>query len=283
MAAIDGNAAANVMRGFRNLDPGMCLYYVWQAYKAVGASTGRSAGTAADGWDRTDGRHPGDRNPPPGVPVWWGRRYDGNTAGDVVISLGGGLVVCTDYPTWGRIGVCTIDEREAQIGRSYLGWSECIFDQPVQLPAPPASVKPAPSLRQEDEEMLLLIIDNRYCVSVTRGLLKHWAPGEPREVVKNVERINDDWQHVTFEEFAAILRENGCDRDIWDVRKFKSGTDFCVLDPLTGTVLPGNCWTDVKQLRAEMRGIKAPTIDPGPVLEAARAGAKQGVTEALNG
>lgn len=60
--------------------------------------------------------------------------------------------------------------------------------------------------------MLLLIIDNRYCVSVARGLLKHRAPGEPREVVKNVERINDDWQHVSFDEtgerYTTYARES---------------------------------------------------------------------------
>ena len=71
---------------------------------------------------------------PPGVPVWWGRRYDGNTDGDVVISLGGGRVVATDWPYNGVIGVTTIDERERQIGRSYLGWTGDILGSPINYP-----------------------------------------------------------------------------------------------------------------------------------------------------
>ena len=173
MAAIDGTAAAEVMRGFRDLAPGMCLHYVWQAYKAVGASTGRSAGTAAIGWDRTDGRHPGDRNPPRGVPVWWGNRYDGNTAGDVVISLGDGRVICTDYPTWGRIGICTIDEREEQIGRTYLGWSECIFDQPIQLPHADAESSTTTPLEDNMKDATLVRWNNQHVFAIGRESVYH--------------------------------------------------------------------------------------------------------------
>jgi lysozyme family protein len=45
-------------------------------------------------------------------------------AGDVCISVGGGRVACTDYPGWGQVGTCTIDQRIAQTGRTYLGWTE---------------------------------------------------------------------------------------------------------------------------------------------------------------
>lgn len=134
--SVDGPAAAQTLLSFGNLQHhGACLHYVWQAYKAHGAATGRSAYTALQAWERTEGRHPGDRTPPAGVPVWFGARA-GSAAGDVVISLGDGLVVATDYPRFGVVGVCTIDERQRQINRPYLGWSDHIFDQPISYPTP---------------------------------------------------------------------------------------------------------------------------------------------------
>lgn len=149
--SVSGTAAASWLRAQTRLAHlGACLHYVWLAYKAQGASTGRSAQTALQAWNLTLGRHSGDRNPPAGVPVWFGAKPS-SAAGDVVISLGNGNVVCTDYPAYGRVGVCTIAQREQQIGRPYLGWSEYIFDQRIAFPAlsgsgtTPAPAKPAPS------------------------------------------------------------------------------------------------------------------------------------------
>lgn len=130
--AVNGVAAANTLYSYSGIKYGMCLYYVWQAYKANGASTGRQAGTAYEGWQKSDGKHPGDRNPPAGVPVWFGPKAS-SSAGDVVISLGGGKVVATDWPSNGHTGICTIDQRQAQIGRPYLGWSERIFDVAIDF------------------------------------------------------------------------------------------------------------------------------------------------------
>lgn len=139
---VNGVSAANKLLTFRNLKFGMCLYYVWQAYKAVGASTGLSAANALEAWNKSNGKHPGDRNPPAGVTVFWGSK-PGNDKGDVTISLGGGRVAATDYPVYGQVGICTIDQREKQIGRQYLGWTESIFDQKIDFT--PISGAPAPS------------------------------------------------------------------------------------------------------------------------------------------
>lgn len=122
MPTIDGPAAARTMRAFGSNRAGYCLLTVWLAYKAHGAYSAITYPTAYSAWQATRRRH-SDRTPPAGVPVWFGKRPD-SAAGDVVISLGGGRVIATDYPTWGRIGECTIDQRQAQINRPYLGWSE---------------------------------------------------------------------------------------------------------------------------------------------------------------
>lgn len=155
--AVDGTAAARWLLSQGPLQHhGACLHYVWQAYKAQGAATSRSAYDALDAWHRTEGKHY-DANPPAGMPVWFGAK-PGSDAGDVVISLGGGRVVATDQPRYGVVGTCTIAERAALIGRPYLGWTDHIFDQPISTPAPAggsATHNPAPiPFTDEDDDML---------------------------------------------------------------------------------------------------------------------------------
>lgn len=153
----DVEKAIAYMRSLGRLEhPGACLYYVWLAYAAGGASTSKRATTASEAWGKTLGRHPGDRTPPRGAAVWWGAK-PGSSAGDVVISLGSGRVIATDQPRYGVVGEATIDERERLIGRPYLGWSDHIFDAPISLaglagettkPAP----KPGAPAQPEEEE-----------------------------------------------------------------------------------------------------------------------------------
>lgn len=125
MPTIDGAAAATTLLNYAPLSKtGACLYYVWLAYKAHGATSSTTYPTAYSAWQATKRRHT-DMNPPAGAAVWLGRRTsDGNLAGDVCISVGGGRVACTDWPVWGGVGVATIAQRIAQTGRQYLGWSE---------------------------------------------------------------------------------------------------------------------------------------------------------------
>lgn len=126
-----GPAAAQTMLSYGTWRAGHCLEAVVSAYRAVGVpSLGRPAPTAYVGWQNSDDQHPGDRNPPAGVPVWWGPKPT-SAAGDVVISLGGGRVVATDWPRSGVIGITTIDARERQINRPYLGWTGDILGAPI--------------------------------------------------------------------------------------------------------------------------------------------------------
>lgn len=147
---VNGRAAAQTLLGFRNIMPGMCLHYVWQAYKAHGARANGNWPTAYAAWKDTPGKHEGDRNPPAGVPVWFGTKAS-SSAGDVVISLGNGRVVATDYPRYGVVGVCTIDERQRQIGRPYLGWTETILGASIDFANPaPASGGSGPSTKPKE-------------------------------------------------------------------------------------------------------------------------------------
>lgn len=148
---VDGIAAANTMIAFGTWRAGYCLEAVWQAFKRNGARTDRGAPTAYAGWLNSDDKHPGDRNPPAGVPVWWGPKAS-SAAGDVVISLGGGRVVATDWPYNGVIGITTIDARERQIGRPYLGWTGDILGAPISYPTTAGGgTAPAPNPSGEDD------------------------------------------------------------------------------------------------------------------------------------
>jgi hypothetical protein len=127
---INGDAAIAWMRAHSANTPGMCLNTVWQAYgshDSIGAYAGQYP-DALSAWTHATVKHPGDFNPPAGVPVYFGvspTRTDSNAAaGDVVLSLGGGNVIGTDVGGAGRIGVTTIRARGAAISRPYLGWCE---------------------------------------------------------------------------------------------------------------------------------------------------------------
>jgi hypothetical protein len=144
VTGVDGMAAARTLLTYAPVRAGLCLFYVWNAYDAHGADSDRVYGTALDAWNGSPGKHT-DGNPPAGVPIYFGARSWGSNpyAGDVVISLGDGLVAATDYPTWGQVGVCTIEQRRAQIGRPYLGWTDNILGYPIALPATePAAPEP---------------------------------------------------------------------------------------------------------------------------------------------
>jgi hypothetical protein len=95
---------------------------------SIGAHAGEYP-DAIDCWTYSTDKHEGDLNPPAGAVVLWGAlthpRWPGDenfAAGDICLSLGGGYVRATDYPSAGRVGTCTISQRTAQIGRPYLGW-----------------------------------------------------------------------------------------------------------------------------------------------------------------
>lgn len=203
---VDGVAAARTLLSYSGIRGGYCLFYVWQAYKAHGASTGRSAPTATEAWNRSDRRHPGDRNPPPGVPVFWGPKSSSN-AGDVVISLGGGRVAATDWPRYGVTGVCTIDERERQIGRPYLGWAECIFDQPIALP------QPAGEADEPLEEDDMFNDDDRKMLDAIRSVLLDGVKG----VDESKGRLAQIYDNAREARNRLMVKDPKTGREVYDV------------------------------------------------------------------
>lgn len=130
MANIDVLATLPAARAVTRNTPGTCLGVVYAGFGSV-QSIGPGAGhfaRAIDAWDYAAEKHVGDRNPPIGVPVYFGvspTRTDKNAgAGDVARSIGGGLLFVTDVAgATGRTGIMTIAAREKETARPYLGWT----------------------------------------------------------------------------------------------------------------------------------------------------------------
>lgn len=146
--------------------PGTCENFWWRAFGAhpsIGPHAG-DFGTAYKGWLNDGAQHPGDYNVPAGALVYFGpsptRTDKDKNAGDVCLSLGGNVVIATDFPRGGVVGVTTIQARAKQTQRPYMGWNGvcCGYeiegldygaatrpagaDIPVAIPAGAKSVNP---------------------------------------------------------------------------------------------------------------------------------------------
>ena len=101
-----------------NFDAGLCLRFVYDAWRAAGVDIGRSASAAS--WAgahraqlRTDG------TPPKGALVfWWGTA--GYPDGHVALSQGDGTAVSTDERSFHSVHVMSIADRSKT--RPYAGW-----------------------------------------------------------------------------------------------------------------------------------------------------------------
>ena len=91
--------------------------------------------TARSAWQNAKHRHRSAlARIPVGVPVF---TQGANSAGHVVISLGGGWVRSTDWPTDGKVGNARLEVLLARFEQRYLGWTEDLNGVRVWLPVPP--------------------------------------------------------------------------------------------------------------------------------------------------
>lgn len=163
---LNGNAAPATMLGMGTNKVGFCLQTVAKAYgnpSSIGPGP-HPVEYAIDAWTWSTGQHPGDRNPPVGVPVFFGvsssRTDIDKAAGDVTISLGGGRLVATDYPYAGHIGITTIAAREIQTRRPYKGWVDVFLGYQIAFIGAAAEnatlitpTKPVPPTQEELDDM----------------------------------------------------------------------------------------------------------------------------------
>lgn len=89
-----------------------------------------------------------------------------------MISLGDGRVAATDFPVFGQIGIATIDERQEQIGREYLGWTETILGAAIDNP----TVAAVPPPKEQNMSYVIVPVagtDEVHIVSLITGIRAH--------------------------------------------------------------------------------------------------------------
>jgi murein DD-endopeptidase MepM/ murein hydrolase activator NlpD len=131
-------------------------------------------------------------------------------------------------------------------------WNATTDPQPhIHRALLPHQASPSPSLPLEEDSMIALKIANgsaAYFAILGPGIFRSLIPSDDPDRVKNIVRIQDDWQTIQLSELPIYLRTYGCDLNIYEVR---NGA-LVVRDPLTGLVGPGNVWTATGEVRAAL-------------------------------
>lgn len=133
MVATRQQAVANALASATNV-PRYCAQWTRERFLvgALGDYDGDGAADAEDMWKAAKIRNADDRNPPAGVPVYWGGGSQDN--GHIAVSLGGGMIRSTDAAGAGRVGTVALDFPEKAWGMPYLGWSEDLYGNEIPDP-----------------------------------------------------------------------------------------------------------------------------------------------------
>jgi hypothetical protein len=114
MVAKSAAIACDNANDYTSYDVGMCLKWVRTCWEI-----GSFYGSAIEAWNGAKYKHPGDRNPPKGAPVF----YRGGSYGHIVIA-NGGPIRSTDCQSSGRVSNAALAWPETAWGDTYLGWTE---------------------------------------------------------------------------------------------------------------------------------------------------------------
>lgn len=139
----DAPTAVRIARTHRTWPEDRCLNRIWHCF---GQNYG--ANSAIEMWSRTGNttKHK-DLNPPAGVPVYFSMDYQ--KFGHVALSMGGGIVSSTDYPSKGLVGDVPLLTIIARWRMTYLGWATEFGGPILHIPgvanpvAGPAATRPS--------------------------------------------------------------------------------------------------------------------------------------------
>ena len=167
MVIANREQAARRAEASQSASVGMCQAWTRGIYGApsVGDVDRDGDADAVDGWraESPEHRHPGDRNPPRGVPLAWKGGSKGH--GHRAVSLGNRKVRSIDVNGPGTVGTVDLDWFEKHWDMDYLGWSDSISD--IKIPIPPVKVvtpptKPAPRTRKTNLEIAREVIQGKW-------------------------------------------------------------------------------------------------------------------------
>jgi hypothetical protein len=123
--------------------PDMCMEHVWWSLNGVYKY---GLPDALAGWKATQLRRT-DRTPPAGAPVYWTSPRQPH--GHVALSVGGGRVRSTDWPSRGALGEVAIETLEAAWDLAWLGYGLDLAGDRI------AGIAPNPIAPREDDTMEL--------------------------------------------------------------------------------------------------------------------------------
>ena len=151
---------------------GKCLWEVQHAFDVPAHMYPDAIGQ----WRAARQKHPGDRTPPVGAPVY----FAGGAHGHVAIYVGGGLVRSSDAGGARRMATVSIDWFRHNWGYTYLGWSGDIAGKDITFGPGKIEVHVAklhPGVDNSDSvRMLRLALIRRGFLKVKRPLSEH-RPG----------------------------------------------------------------------------------------------------------
>ena len=219
--------------------------------------------------------------------------------GHVAPAIGSGWAAMTDpedsEADWGNdLGVSHVASWTANRRGivTYLGWSYTYGANTATITTDSGAGENArpwpfttPPILEEDDMLMIRVIDGdtAHLCAIAPGVFRHFIGSDPHDLIMRLERAQDDWQDVPITDLPALLRTNGCDLAIWDLRDGAGasvgtgkGGQFVVLDPLSGEIGPGRLWSAANAIRAELRGITQPKVDPAPLVAAINAAISAG-------
>lgn len=139
---------------------GYCLQFVRQCF-----DIGSYYASAIDAWNGSGTQHPGDRNPPPAVPLFFRTpsQYD-----HVVFCCSPGEIVTTFNEDIKAYYGDAISGIERDFDGQYLGWTEDLNGVTVWSgSAPPPEPEPVPIVLEDDDTMKLIrIVDDGRIMAV---------------------------------------------------------------------------------------------------------------------
>lgn len=194
MTAADAAEAVANARRQSSWDVGMCLNFVREpCWEVAGVFA-----SAIDAWNGARYKHPGDRTPPLGAPLF----YRGGNYGHVVIGVAENTANMrgTDMPSSGRVSEEQIAWVEQHWGYTYLGWTEDLNG--VTLP-----LGEEEEVKDEDIE--------RIARRVNKAMGDFDAEGEPDDGVEDPEYADQKLKQIENtvrrieDDVAKILKKLG--------------------------------------------------------------------------
>jgi len=118
MVVQTANEAVANAEAAKTCEPGYCLKYV-----RTGLEIPSLAADAIGAWNAAKHKHPGDKHPPKGAPIFWKSGSGGSGHGHIAIVRGSNMR-STDIPSNGKVGNDDGSWPRVHWGQTYLGWTE---------------------------------------------------------------------------------------------------------------------------------------------------------------